>query len=93
MLLYVNDVIHLAKDSQEDMLKLNQVYRLKGFSGPPDRYIGANIDKFQLEDGITVWYITCVEYLKGYIKNLYLKLECNKAYFTSFVDRHNPYPS
>ena len=26
MLVYVNGVIHLAKDSQEDMLKFNQVY-------------------------------------------------------------------
>ena len=26
ILVYVDDVIHLAKDVQEDMLKLNQVY-------------------------------------------------------------------
>ena len=29
MLVYVYDVIHLAKDAQEDMLKLHQVYKLK----------------------------------------------------------------
>ena len=29
MLVYVNDVLHIGKDAQEDMLKLNQVYRLK----------------------------------------------------------------
>ena len=51
MLVYVNDVLHLKKDAQEDMLKLNQGYQLKGGFGPPDRYLGANIDKFQLEDG------------------------------------------
>ena len=27
MLIYVDDVLYLAKDTQEDMLKLNQVYR------------------------------------------------------------------
>ena len=26
ILVYVDDVLHLAKDAQEDMLKLNQVY-------------------------------------------------------------------
>ena len=49
MLVYVDDVLHLAKDAQEYMLKLNQVYRLKEFLGPPDRYFGANVDKVQLE--------------------------------------------
>ena len=29
MLVYVDDVLHLAKDSQEYMLNLNQVYQLK----------------------------------------------------------------
>ena len=33
MLVYVDDVLHLAKDSQVDMLKLNQVYRLKEYFG------------------------------------------------------------
>ena len=60
MLLYVDDVLHLANNAQEDMLKLNQVYRLKEGFGTPDRYIGANVDKVQLEDRKTVWYMTCV---------------------------------
>ena len=33
MLVYVDDVLHLAKDAQEYMLKLNQVYQLKEFLG------------------------------------------------------------
>ena len=45
ILVYVYNVLRLAKDEQEDMLKLNQVYRLKEYFGPPDRYLGANIDK------------------------------------------------
>ena len=54
ILVYVHDVSHLAKDAQEYILKLNQVYRRKGGFGPPDIYLGANIDKAQLEDGRTV---------------------------------------
>ena len=50
MLVYVDDVLHLAKDAQEDMLGLNQVYQLKEGFGLPDRYIGGNVDKVRLED-------------------------------------------
>ena len=51
MLVCVDDVLHLAKDTQEYILKLNQVYKLKEGSVPPDRYLGVNLNKFQLEDG------------------------------------------
>ena len=54
MLVYVDDVLNLAKDAQEDTLKLNQVYQLNEGFGPPDRYLGANVDKSQLADEITV---------------------------------------
>ena len=60
MLVYVDDVLYIAKDVQEDMLKLNQVYRLKECFVPPDRYLGDNVDKFKLEDGRTVWSMTCI---------------------------------
>ena len=45
MLVYVNDVLHLAKDTQEDMFNLNQVYLLKEVFGPPYRYVGSNVNK------------------------------------------------
>ena len=60
MLVCVYDVLQLAKDAQEYMLKLNQVYQSKDFFGPIYRYLCANIDKVQLEDEITVWSMTCV---------------------------------
>ena len=75
------------------MLNLNQVHQLKEFFGSPDRYISANIDKVQLEYGITVWSITCVEYMIGATKNLNFILEGNKSALKSFGDVHRPYPS
>ena len=93
MLVNVYDVLQLVKDIQEDMLNLNQIYRLKEGFGPPDRYIGANFDKFQLEYGRTVWSMTCVEYLCGDIKNVDLILECNKAALKYFGGGHRPYSS
>ena len=53
MLVFVDDVLHLSADAQKDKLNPNQVYWLKNVFGPPDIYIGANVDKFQLEDGRT----------------------------------------
>ena len=62
---HVDVVLQLAKDAQEDMLKLNQVSILKEGFGPPYIYIGTNADKLQLEDGRNVWSMTasniCVE--------------------------------
>ena len=93
MLVYFDDVLHLATDTQEYMLNLNQVYLLKGGFGPPDRYLGANIDKFQLEDGINVWSMNCVEYLCRDIENIGLIIEGNQEAMKSFGCGDFPYPS
>ena len=93
MLVYVDDVLHLAKDAQEDILKLNQVYLIKDGFGQPDIYLGANVNKVKLKDGRTILYMNCVEYLQGSIKNKYSILEDNKAALKSFGDENYPYPS
>ena len=43
MLIYVDDVLHIAEDPEEDMKKLAQVYRLKCGVGTPDKYSWAAI--------------------------------------------------
>ena len=66
IILYVDNIIHLAKDTKPDMNTLNQAYRLKEWIvGNPDRCLGENIEKVQLEDGCIAWLTTCVSYLKG----------------------------
>ena len=60
MLVSVDDVIHLGKDAQEDMFKLNQVNWLKEVFWSPDRYLGANINKVQLDYVRTVWSMTFI---------------------------------
>ena len=45
MLVHADDVLHLAKYTHEDILKLDQVYLLKEGFGPLDRYLGANVNK------------------------------------------------
>ena len=85
-------MLHIAKGAQEYTLSINQVYRLKEGFGPPYRYFWEKNDKFKLEDGRSVWYMTCIEYLHGAIKNVDLILEGNKAALKSFGDGYCPYP-
>ena len=69
--MYVDNIQHLANDTKPVMNILNQAYRLKEWSvGNPDRYIGENIEKVQLEDERISWLTTCVIYLKGSTSNL-----------------------
>ena len=93
MLVYVNDVLHLAKGAQEYMLKINHLYQLKEGFGPPDRFLGANVDKSQLEYGRIFWSMTCLEYLHGAIKKVDSIPEGNKSTLKSFGDGNHPYHS
>ena len=93
MLVYVDDVLHHEIGAQEYILNINQVYLLKEGFGPPDIYLGASVDKFQLEDGRTVWSMTCIEYLRRDINNVDSILKVNKAALKFFGDGYHPYPS
>ena len=70
MLCYVDDLLHIGFNPKEDMDALNTIYWLKEVFGPPDRYLGANVEKLQLKDGRVVWSTNCVGYLKRAIGNV-----------------------
>ena len=67
------------------------IYRLKGGFGPPDRYLGANVEKVQLKDGRVVWSTNCVDYLKSEIENFDNSLGLDKKAVKNYVDGHRPY--
>ena len=70
IIVYVDNILHLAKDTKPAMNILNQAYILKGWIvGTPDIYLGENIEKVQLEYGCISWLTTCVSYLKGSTSN------------------------
>ena len=51
ILVYVDDLLHLHHNPEAFMKELQGVYRLKDDSlGPPSRYLGANVEKVQLDD-------------------------------------------
>ena len=52
----VDDVLHLHHDPYTFMNRLVKLYRLNdGSVVETDRYIGANIEKVQLDDGSVTW--------------------------------------
>ena len=69
--MYVDDVLHLHPDPETLMNRLAEVYRLNdGIVGEPDIYLGANIEKIQLDDGSVAWSMTSSEYVTNAIQNL-----------------------
>ena len=69
------------------------LYRLKEGFGPPDRYLGANVEKVQLKDGRVVWSTNCVDYLKSAIENVDNSLGVDKTALKNYGDGHRPYSS
>ena len=93
MLVYVDDILHIAHNTKVDMDLLHQVYRLKDGVGPPDRYLGANIDKVQLSDGSACWSMTCIDYIKGATENVNKMLQEDKSALKNCGDGKRPHPS
>ena len=93
ILFYVDDFIHIYFKPKEDMDALNMIYRLKGGFGPPDRYLGANIEKVQLKDGKVVWSKKCVGYLKSSIENFDHSLGVDNTVLNNYGYGNRPYSS
>ena len=51
---YVDELLHIGFNPREEMDALNIIYRLKEAFVPPDRYLGANVEKVHLKDGRVV---------------------------------------
>ena len=72
---------------------LNMIYCLKEGFGPPDQYLGANIEKLKLKYGQVVWSTNCVDYLNSAIKNVDNSLGVDNTALKNYVDGHRPYTS
>ena len=69
------------------------IYWLKEGFGPPDQYLGENVEKVQLKDGWFVWFTNCVEYLKIAIENVDNLLGVEKTAFDNYGYGNMPYSS
>ena len=75
ILVYVDDCLHFDHEPNTLMDYLESIYRLKDKAEAPDRYLGANMDKVQLEDGRVLWSMASYDYVKSSIANLEKTLE------------------
>ena len=88
MLCYVDDLIQKCFNPKEEIDALNMIYRLKEGFGPPDQYLGENVEKVQLKDGRVVWSTNCVDYLKSAIDNVDNSLGVDKTALNNYGYGH-----
>ena len=92
MLIYVDDVLHIAEDPEMDMHELSKIYRLKDGTGAPDRYLGGNIERVQTSDGSVAWSLSCHDYLTNAIKQVQSELARKDLTLKQFGTGLRPYP-
>jgi hypothetical protein len=71
ILVYVDDILCISKDTQRIMNHISKIYRLKeGSVKAPDRYLGANIGLWTMEGGRRAWSMSAKSYIKSAVSNL-----------------------
>lgn len=68
LLTYVDDCLCVSANPTEMMDALSKIYDLKDTVKPPERYLGANIRKWQLPDGREVWAMSGKDYVKNAVR-------------------------
>jgi Reverse transcriptase (RNA-dependent DNA polymerase) len=71
VLVYVDDILHLSHNPKDLMDEIAKIYRLKeGSVGRPQRYLGANIGLYTLNDVSQAWPMSARDYLTNVVKNI-----------------------
>jgi hypothetical protein len=71
ILVYVDDILCISKQTTPIMKHIASIYRLKDDSiGQPKRYLGANIGTWVLGDGRQVWSMSATSYIKSAVANI-----------------------
>jgi len=71
LLVYVDDILCISHNPRATMSQIQELYRLKDdLVGPPKRYLGANIAKYQLPDGSEAWSASARDYVMTAVRNL-----------------------
>ena len=93
MLIYLDGVLHITEDPEEDMAKLGQEYRLKNCVGPPDRNLGGNIERVQIKDVAVAWSLSCYDYLTNAVRQVEDELSQRNLTLKQFGTDLRPYPA
>ena len=92
VLIFVDDILNMSHDTKSKMETLGTLYQLKpGSVGPPDRYLGGNVGKFQLEDGTMAWFMSANDYVKADCANIVTVLEKDGLKLTTGRQAERPY--
>lgn len=92
LLVYVDDIMCISHEPEVTMKAIAGLYRLKNDEvAPPDRYLGANVGKYQLPDGRWVWSISANDYVKSAVKNLRETLK-SEGRDLPMKDAERPFP-
>ena len=79
ILVYVDDILHMSHDITQVERGLRASYILKeGSTGEPERYLGANIEKFSVDSHI-LWGLSCEDYVNNAIKNIEESLNAKRG--------------
>ena len=64
LLVYVDDVLAVSHSPESIMKDIGLEFYIKDNKyGPPNDYLGANVEIFQISDGIYEWSIKCDSYV------------------------------
>jgi len=71
LLVYVDDILCVSHQLEQTMDQIKELYHLKDESvGPPSRYLGATVGKFQLKSGLECWSASARDYVKSAVCNI-----------------------
>lgn len=95
ILVYVDDILHLSHDPKPAIEALQKLYVLKDESiGSPKRYLFANIDRVQTQDGRNIWSMSSESYVRAAIENVENMLKSDGSPpLKVYGDCKRPYPS
>ena len=66
LLVYVDDVLAISHDPEAIMKVIGQGFEIKNNEwGRPTRYLGADVELFQLPTGMKAWSLHCKSYVKA----------------------------
>ena len=78
MLLYVDDYMCVSDHTKESLERINKYFPLNpGSVGPPKIYLGANISKVALPNGVEAWAISASQYVQEKVCNVEAHLKRN----------------
>jgi hypothetical protein len=83
-----NNILCISRNTKSIMDHLATRYRLKeGSVKQPDKYLGANIGKWTLDDGRCVWLMSAKSYINSAVSNVENRLKKDGPYGRILIDR------